>query len=163
MGGVFKMDKVTWPQIITAIVAVYGAIMSTITFIINRKEKIRQISVTFSNGSLVYTSNNRSDLMLFITVANPGNRPVTINVPRIRLPNKRTFVFPNPQSNVNFPHRLEDGADCVIWIDMELLARQLKSSGFKGRIKLIAEVNDATGKIYSSKKKWTLDIDQWIK
>ena len=75
------MDKISWTQIITAIVAVYGAILSTVTFYMNRKEKIRTLKVSFSNGFLTFDNGSISEGMLFINVANPGFKKVVVNIP----------------------------------------------------------------------------------
>lgn len=152
--------NVSWTQIVTAIVAVYGAIMSTVTFVVNRRDKKRKLEVKFSNGSLTY-GNKLSELMLFINVSNPGNRAVKINVPRIILPDGKTIVFPNPQSDVKFPHLLEEGRKCMVWAEMKYLAKQLKDAGYSGVINLKADVEAETGKRYTSQKTWKLDIEEW--
>jgi len=97
--------------------------------------------------------------MLFITISNPGNRDVTINVPTILLPDRKTVVFPNPQSNVNFPYKLEEGTECKLWTEMKDLAMQLKENGYCGTIKLRAKVEDGAGQIYKSKA-WEMDLDK---
>lgn len=156
------MNNINWTQIIVAIVAVYGAILSTITFLYNQKEKIRNLNVVFSNGSII-NSSDLGDIMLFITVLNSGSKSAIINVPRIILPDRKTIVFPNPQSNIRFPYKLEEGSKCMIWTDMKGLAKQLCANGYKGKIKLMADVEDGTEKKYVTKKAWRLNIDEWAK
>jgi len=87
------MENINWSQILTAIVAIYGAILSTIIFTSRRREKQRRLKVNFSNGFLTY-AHDLSEAMLFITISNPGNRDVTINVPSISLPDGKPLVFP---------------------------------------------------------------------
>lgn len=156
------MEIITWPQIITAIVAIYGAIMATVTFFSKRKEKQRRLTVSFSNGFLPSFGADIGELMLFIEISNPGNRSVIINVPRIILPDGNTVVFPSPKSsNVRFPHKLEEGTNCMVWTEMRDLASQLKEKGYQGTVKLKADVADGTGQKYESKKYWKIDIDEY--
>jgi hypothetical protein len=154
------MDIINWDRIVIAIVAAYGAIMSTITFILRRKEKQRQIKVSLSNG-VFPIGQDPSELMLIIEVSNPGIRDVTINVPSIILPDRRSIVFPNPQSNVQFPYKLEEGTKCLVWSEMKNLAQILKRNGFTGIIKINVEVCNDAGRKYKSKKPWKLNIDEW--
>jgi hypothetical protein len=153
------MENVNWSQILTAIVAIYGAILSTMIFTSRRREKQRRLKVNFSNGFLTY-AHNLSKAMLFITISNPGNRDVTINVPSISLPDGKPLVFPNPQSNVSFPYKLEEGTECKIWTEIKDLARQLKENWYYGIIRLKAKVEDGSGQIYKSKD-WKINLDNW--
>lgn len=145
------MSFLDWSQIITAIVAIYGAILSTYIFVINRLDKRRQLSVSWSRGFRTYGP-KMSPEMLFITVTNPGDRTVTINTPRIKLPDDSSIVFPIPLSDVNFPHELKEGKNCRIWVEKTILFSDLIKREYSGIIKLVAEVEDGTGKIYKSKK-----------
>ena len=154
------MDIITIGEIIVAIVAVYGAIISTITFISRRKEKQRRLEVKLSNGFIMYNY-GPGEFMLFIEVLNPGFMDVVINVPSLILPDGKTIVFPNPQSNVNFPFKLQEGMNCKTWTEMKDLAKNLKENGYSGNIKIYAKVEDGAGNIHKSKKPWQLDIDNW--
>jgi len=154
------MENIDWSQIVTAIVAIYGAILSTVIFTSRRKEKQRRLKVSFSSGFLTY-AHDLSEAMLFITISNPGNRDVTVNLPSILLPDRKTVVFPNPQSNVNFPHKLKEGTECKLWTEIKDLAVQLKENGYHDIVKLMAKVEDGTGQIYKSKA-WKIDLDKWV-
>ena len=145
--------------IITAVVAVYGAGLSTYILIRNYREKRRQLTVTFSNGWLTFGP-ELSKFMLFITIANPGNRTVTINCPHIKLPDGKSMFFPNPMSDVTFPYELKEGKNCRVWIEMELLKRDLIEHGYTGNVNLKARVEDRTGKLYKPKKPWKLNIEE---
>jgi len=153
----------TGTAIVTAIVALYGAGLSTYILIANRKEKQRQLSVSFSTGSLTYGT-ELSPQMLFINITNPGNRAVTIYSPSIKLPDSRQMFFRDPQqADVGFPHELKEGKNCRVWIEMKELAMQLAAEGYPGKVHLSAKVEDATGKSYKSKGSWKLDLNKWVK
>ena len=149
----------SWTEILTALVAFYGALLSTAIFIKEQKTKTRQLEVKISNGFLKY-GQKLSELMMFVEVFNPGNRAVQVNLPKLILPDNRTLVFPNYQGDVQFPHELQEGKSCKIWIAMKAIGLQLHEAGFKENVKLYAGVSDGTGKEYRSKKYWKYDLDQ---
>jgi hypothetical protein len=89
--------------------------------------------------------------MLLHVVSNPGHRSVTIYTPSIVIPSGERMVFPFPQSDVQFPHELHEGKRCTIWVEQEEIARQLRERGLSGKVKLVAECDDAVGNTYKSK------------
>jgi len=146
-----------WIQIVTIFIALYGAVLSTVIFIVKRKENQRQLAIKISNGFLPILD-DVGELLLFIEIYNPGNRTVLIQPPWIVLPDRKTLVFPNPQSNVTFPYMLQEGSNCRIWIEMKVLTNQLKREGYTGKIKIKAGVRDGAGKEYISKKTWKINL-----
>ncbi len=146
-----------WTDFFTAIVALYGAALSTYIFVVEIRSKKRQISIKLSHA-VIFSGPNVSPSLLQITVANPGNRTVTINTPSLLLPNKKSLVFPQPKSDVSFPHELLEGKNCAVWTDMGILKHELKAEGYSGKIKVIAEVTDATDKKYRSKKSFSIIV-----
>lgn len=153
-----KDTNVIWPTIVTAVVAVYGALLSTYNLYVSLREKRRKVSITFSEGLLTYSSGVLDEVMLFITISNPGFRSVSINAPYIKLPDNKTVVFPDPASNVSFPHELKEGKSCMLWTGRDNLAGMLLQKGYAGQIRLLAEVKDETGEVYSSKKAWIMNL-----
>ena len=125
-----------WPTILTALVALYGAILSTYTVVVNRRDKKRRIHVKLSNGILTYGP-EAGPAVLLIEATNPGNRTVILNGACIILPNKQQVVFPNPESNVEFPHALEEGNSCLVWTEMKGLAKKLRQQQLRGIIMLL--------------------------
>jgi hypothetical protein len=141
------------------ILGIYGAGLTTYTIIKANEDKRRQVTVTISNGWLTY-GQDLSKLMLFITMANPGFRTVTLNSPKIVLPDGKSMVYMNPLSDVTFPHELKEGKDCLVWTEMEMIKRSLIEQGYSGRVKLKASVSDRTGKVYKAKKPWILNLEE---
>jgi len=155
------MDIMILIQIIVAVVAVYGAVFSTITFVSRKKEKKRQLEIKFSNGFLMY-GQEPGEFVLFVEVSNPGYRDVTINIPSLILPDKKVVAFIDPyQSDVRFPHKLAEGTNCKVWTEMRDLAQNLKEHGYSGIIEINAKVEDGAGNIYRSRKPWKLNVDEW--
>ncbi|MDP2937524.1 MAG: hypothetical protein Q8O86_13650 [Dehalococcoidia bacterium] len=94
--------------------------------------------------------------MLLIEASNPGNRTVTLNSAGITLLDDKTVVFPNPVSNVSFPHGLDEGKSCLVWTPMKEFTSALRHEGHKGRVRLVAFYRNQLGKEYNSEK---LDFD----
>ena len=144
---------------ITALVAWYGAVLSTYTLISNRLDKRRRIKVKLSKGIMP----NDADLpitMLFIRVSNPGHIPVTAQCPGIQLPNKKgTWNAIYQPSDVSFPHELNPGQACTVWTPLAVFANQLKGEGFSGEVKLVGFCKDAMGTVYKGKR-WKFNVDK---
>ena len=160
-----------WPIIITATVAVYGAILSTINTVVNIKYRQARLSVTLKSGSII--SNSPSDYyiaygeassndMLFIEIANIGNKPATIKAIDINANKKFKPIFKiyNP-INASLPYTLEEGKNCAAGANIRNLAKSLIKNGYSGKIKLLAYVTGGTGRIYKSKKARTIDLNQY--
>ena len=74
-------------DLITAIIAIYGATLSTYNLIVARTERIRRVTVTLSWG---LTGSGSAPVTIFLlTAANAGKRPVTIANWHLLLPNKK--------------------------------------------------------------------------
>lgn len=78
---------VVWPMIVTAAVALYGAILSTYNVVSDWKSKKRNVTVKTGRGWLTPMAEPSPPLMLFLTAANPGFRPVSLT--------SLGFVFPS--------------------------------------------------------------------
>lgn len=102
-----------WSVIITAIVAVYGAILSTFNTIANRRDKQQRLSVVLSNGFLTYGP-DIGPLMFFIEIANIGSKVVTINSINIKLPKGESVPIINifNPGGASLPYTLEEGKSC---------------------------------------------------
>ena len=153
------MKGIYWTQIVTALVAVYGAIMSTITFLSNRKDKQCKLTIKISD------ENKRpirgQVFMIVVTVFNSGNRDITIDSPKILFPNGKSIGFPDYDSDENFPHRLVEGTKCTIWVGKERIANYLEEKGFKGIVKFFVEIEDGKGRKYRSKDFWKINTAEW--
>jgi hypothetical protein len=152
---------IQWPTVIIAIVAVYGAMLSTYTALLNWRDKTRRVAVRLSLGFGVY-GNQTGPTVLLVTASNPGSRTVTLTSWALRLPDKRQLWPPMPQSHVDFPHDLLEGKSCTVWVPAREVAEGLKGEGFSGRIKLAGLFRDAVGNVYTSKP-IKFDIDGWLK
>lgn len=146
-------------EVITAIVAAYGALLATYNVIALRREKKPQIEITLSSGVRFDTSGQPSKPMLFLKAANRGDRVVTLNSHGVRLPDKTTLYTPVPISDVSFPFELQKDKSCTVYIPLEELERDLRNSGYENQVKLVGIYADMVGRKYRSKR-LTLDLHQ---
>jgi len=153
-----------WSVIITAMVAVYGAILSTVNIIANIRDKQPRLSVVWSNGLITYGS-DVSPLMLFIEIANVSSKVVTINSINIKLPKGESVPIVNiiNPRGVSLPYTLEESKSCSTGIEIKELAKAIIQSGYSKKIKLHAIVSSGAGKTYKSKKPWILNLDEYNK
>jgi hypothetical protein len=147
--------------ILSLIIAIYAAILSTINLYTQRRDKQGRLVVKISTGITTLAPGVASDALLFLEAANPAHKTVVVNIPGFILPDGREMVIPYPQSNVVFPFKLEPEHDCKIWIDLKKIARQLHAEGFTDAVNLVGFYRDAVGRKHKSKK-FKLNITTWL-
>ncbi len=147
------MEFSNWDIIITLIIAVYGAMLSTYTVWNARQERKREIKVKMTYGFIKSPITGVSPLMLMLTAMNTGRKTVSITNMGFILPNKdrEYLILLQPQSNVTFPYDLAEGKSCQVWDTAKELAEDLIREGYSGRISLKGYYKDAIGNEYRSK------------
>ena len=145
-------SPIAWPTIVTAAVALYGAVLSTVNLIVGRKERRRQVQVRFGQAvSLVPLLNTPVDL-LSMEAVNVGSRPVTLNAPTILLPTRDRVFFPRFwHGSSSFPCELSDSAKCTALIEVAALADAFRQKGLTGRVRLVGVFKDSAGKEHKSR------------
>jgi hypothetical protein len=137
--------------VITLLIAIYGALLSTYSVLASRQERKREIKVQLSYG--FHTLLGEPKAVLVISALNTGHKRVALNSTGLVLPSKdkKYLMFLRPNSNVTFPYDVQEGKDCNAWITTEELAQDLKQRGFSGEISLKGYYRDAIGGEYTSK------------
>ncbi len=141
--------KANWQWIVTAAIAVYGALLSSYNAFVARRQNTRQITVTVNHGFLP-TGPELGDPMLLIGAANLGHRAVTLVSVGLLLPDKQQLVLTSPEGTVQLPHHLTEGTSCKHWIPAAEIKRQLSSSRFSGTVMVRGFYLDALGKRHLS-------------
>jgi len=154
------MQKIDWPTIITAIVAVYGAILSTYNLLIKRKDNKRQVDVTLKWGLVGVM--DKPNAMFLLNAANPGKRTVTLEGCHIEFPNMKQLVMPYPLGTIKFPHDLEEGKNCTVWFPISEVVEALVSQGYTGNVSICAVFRDALGGKYKSSL-FEGNVSEWAK
>ena len=106
---------------LSLVIAAYAAILSTLNYLAQRREKQSRIIVTLNSGIRGIAPGIASDGDLFIESNNPAHKTVVVTVPGLILPDGREMVFLYLESNVSFPFKLEPEHQCVVWTDLKRL------------------------------------------
>jgi hypothetical protein len=142
-----RVGAVNWVTIVTAAVAVYGAILSTYNAFSKWAEDRRTVQVGLRYG--IYPENPK----LFLSAVNAGKRPVFLHKRWLSLSNKKKIEY-NGMHYIGepfLPVQLTEGNSCEYWTPARGLAAHLKESGLSGTIKLVAFFQDSMGVHYRSK------------
>lgn len=146
--------------IVAVLVAVYGAVLSTYSLILRRREKARRVAVSLSMG-FVGSGGQRVPMMVLLQAANPGDRAVTLQVPTLRLPSGDSLFPPVTNSDVRFPCELQEGKSCTCWFEAQEVALRVARHGHTGKVKFVGIVRDAVGGSYTSKP-LRFNVDRWL-
>jgi predicted transglutaminase-like protease len=138
-------------ELVTILIAAYGAILSTFIFYKEQQKNKRKIKVNISTGYTAYV-HGLSNFMVLLEFINPGFKTVTINSPELKIFDGKNIIMPVPNSNVAFPHSLEEGKSVHVWIDIEDLQKELIQAGYRDTVKLKGAIRDQTGKKFYSRK-----------
>lgn len=154
------MDLKDWTGVVVAIVAVYGAVVSTYNLVFARRQRTRQVTVTLATGLLALGAEPAS--MLLLTAANPGDRTVTLTRCHLQFPNRKKLVMVRAQGTATLPHELHEGKNCTFWFPVSEVARALIAEGLRGEVTLVGVVTDALDRSYCSDALKT-NVDKWAK
>lgn len=136
----------TFFAIVTVIIALYGAALSTYTASVQRRDKKRRVDVTLSYG-LVGISGVPGVLM---EGKNSGERPVHISFGGISLPNGMVIALPASRFVQGMPHDLLDGKSLTAFASAEELAGHLREQGYTGDVVIVGVLRSALGVEYKS-------------
>lgn len=141
------------------ILGAYGAGLTTYNIVKANKEKSRRLSVKISYGIPTY-GDRLGDQGILVTIANPGNRTVTVGSPCIKLPDDSSIVLLEPLGPYNFPLELLEGKNCMAYAGLDGVKQTLIEHGYTRKIKLKANVEDGAGKEYWSKNHIEFDVTE---
>lgn len=155
------MATISWSDLATTLVAVYGAALATYTLIHDRRDKRRVIVVKSHIAIPVYQGRGAGDPLFMINAVNPGSRTVHLAGAGFRIGRKKGFALFQPQGDVKFPHALEEGKSCSVWLESRDLAQQLMELGYIGKQTLRGYFQDSVGTQYFSKPV-KFNVDEWL-
>lgn len=147
-------------QIVTAFVAVYGAILSTLNALASRREKRRTARAEIKMGFLVM-GNVLGRSQIFISVSNPGYQPIVITSACIELPDGSNIVMPSSQGTQLLPYKLHPSEGATFWADAQNVALSLREKGRSGTLRIRAYFSDAVGNCFRSKR-MRFQVDDWL-
>ena len=129
-------------DIVTFIIAAYGAILSSIVFVRSVRKERRRIKVRaiVENGWWVTLS-----------VVNDGFRPVIVNAPKFELANGASLSLVGGGYD-DFPKQLGDGEEASLVEPLADLGEKIKAAGYVGNVALRPYCTDSVGNLYFGKK-----------
>lgn len=136
--------------VLTAIVAVAGFVLSVYNFYVNRKDKIPSLVAKISNGGLTHGS-EMSELMLFLEIANPGEKAVKITATEIKWKKSKLVFINGIDGTVKIPFELKPGDNATFWTPMREVKLLLKQQGCTGKESVKACFRTAIGSEFISK------------
>jgi len=142
--------SIDWTQIITTVLAVYGALLASYTFWVTLRDKKRTLKVEL-HYALAPLPIEGVEELITIRVSNPCFQNVTASSVALELPDKRQIVYPDPRSDKPLPHELTPGTNLTVLNNSQELAKSLLEAGFTGTISLIGSCSDAVGGNHKSK------------
>jgi hypothetical protein len=146
---------------ITVGIAAYGAILSTYNLAQGVRRERRRLTVKMSTGMYTYGP-ELGPAMLCIEVVNAGHRPLLVNPPSLRLPDKRTLALMGADGIADFPKELGDGAAGVIRSRYRDIAAALSSAGYRTQVELTPICSISTGQTFAGRP-WTVDVQEWLR
>lgn len=132
-------------------VAWYAAVVSTVSVIIatlNYLGDKRKLKVSASHGFLTGVSDDSTKV--FLTAANTGNRPVTVQGVGLTFKDGSDLILMSTPG-LELPKAVEQGDSCATWIDHAELLASLKRDGKSTEDIDLVWFRDSTGKRFTAK------------
>lgn len=147
-------------EVVTAIAAAYGMVMSTYNLIVLRRTKQRRVRLRISYGFFRDAPVGLSSHpMFFIDVSNPGYSSATVEAPYFESKKGQVYKPPELTADAHFPFELGPGKSCSRAVSyMDLVRFFGTSCGLKGEVWVRGVVRDQTGKVWRSRQAWPLGL-----
>ena len=147
-----NLANIRWADVLTALVALYGAVLSTIIAVREWRGKRPNIRVEVSEGRVQLSLDAWSDHSIFIEAHNQGHKAVTLSiVVGFILPDGERWVIPRPLGNVTFPYDLLPEKRGMAYTPAHKLAADVNALGFRSKVSLIGYHDDEVGRRHKSK------------
>lgn len=140
-----------WISVITGIIAMYGAILSTFNYLKSKKK----IYFDFSHGFYYNPLTNQEYYVIIYKIVNTGRTPISVANIGIRIKGKKCGINQIIQQNVNLPKILTNEESITIPIESNEIKQALMKNGITGDIEIKGVMYDNANNKYLSEK--------WIK
>ena len=146
-----SLGNITWADVVVAMVALYGAVLSTIIAVLEWKWRRPDIRVEVTEGRVQLSLDAWSDHGIVIEARNHGHKAVTLSMVGFILPGGERWLMTRPLVNVSLPYELLPEKRCPVWIAARELASDLESMRFPDKVSLIGYCDDEVGRRHKSK------------
>lgn len=138
--------------IITPLLALYGAFLSTILAIMELQKIKRKVEVRCGYSLSKNPSTGEVDHFLMITAVNKGYRQVQIdNAGFVLSDGRQIFQMVSRMGNIPLPKILADGQSINVFFDVLQLKQSLREAEVKDLNTVSAFVRDAEGRTYRTR------------
>lgn len=141
----------TWTDIITAVVALYGAVLSTVIGVLACRARRPNIKVEVSEGAVGLPMGGWSKHMIFVNAVNAGHKAITLAMVGVILPDGERITIPMPSPYVTFPYELVPEKQCKVATPAAKLAANLKAKRFPEKVSLVGYYDDEVGRRHKGK------------
>ena len=140
-----------WVQVIVAGIAMYGAFLSTLIYIRNK----RKILFEFGWG---LASNNLDSVLLYYKIANTGQRPISVNNIGIKIKGTTKGINQILQQQIILPKILKNEEYVTIPIELNAMKNVFIEKGLKNTIEIKGVFTNISNKKFYSKKWMKIDL-----
>lgn len=137
-------------EIITAILALYGAALATFTFTVQQLEKRKKILTTLSLGFVSRGALPPIDIIT-LEAANAGNVPVHISSCHLLLSETKEKLVADFRFNRDLPVTLNPGESVQGWLPSEKFIEIVRKTKTVSQLLVAAEFSNKAGSIFRSK------------
>ena len=142
-------SSISWITIITAFIAIYGAVLSTLQMWWKRHPRLK-----VSTGPSILSSDIPS--AVYIRVENHGEKPVNLLIPKFKIEEDGRSLYVSPTAfrpNISFPYTLQSGQSFMIHAPMETIISLLETYGYSDETEIFAVLKSEIGREFKSKYK----------
>lgn len=146
------MDWGALKDIITMVLAIFGAALSTFNWFHARKRDKRSLRVSTRTVMLAYGS-HLGEPWAKVEATNDGIRPVTVRIISFQTPDKKRIFNTAPSGlpgldSTPLPCTLKDGESASFFISYANLSAALRANGYSGTVRLTPIAEDSAGSAY---------------
>ncbi|MCK4594379.1 hypothetical protein KAU45_07740 [bacterium] len=149
--------EISWTDVIIAIVALYGAVIATITLIAQIKSKKRKMAVTLDIKMVV--SPTIQDYTIELCARNIGNKVIYVSAFELSLPGYH-YIDLEPIVPIELPKLIRSGESASYNFRIDKLVSFLQEQQINTIKEICGIVHDQIGKCYTSNK-LNFDIKLW--
>jgi hypothetical protein len=147
-----SLANIPWGETLTALVALYGAILATVVAVREWKAGRPDIKVDVWQGPVyIREADDWTDSFVHIRARNRGRKAVNMTEVGIILRGDKRLPLSYSPEHLNWPYELLPEKSRSLMVEPIELAVMLKSEGFDQKVSFVGYWCDALGRLYTSK------------
>ena len=147
-------------ELLTAAIAIYGALVSTFTLVLHQREKKQKVTVKLWLGMLGVGKSSVVDIVI-MEAANAGSVPVHLSNCCYLIPHSKKKLVARFEYDKEMPITLAPGESVQAWIKSENFIEVLKKEGCTNQVTVVAQFSNKAGRDFVSKPE-TVQFDKLL-